>query len=74
MKTLHIESIGDESSAIYIQKFRLWYLVCIINPEDAQRFGNSWPHIATQKEVTRWKASCRTHQVEWTMEAPDFSR
>lgn len=61
-KAIHVESVGDKTSAIYmLRKDGKWELHCIINPDDP--WGHPWPKVATKLEMMRWKGSCTTHSV-----------
>jgi len=64
MKAFCFESIGDESSAVYIEsKAGLFKLHCVVDPKSALDAGHTWPTTATSEEVARWKGSCRYRRV-----------
>lgn len=61
MKAIYVESIGDNTAAIYVWLGKVWRLHAIINPDDP--CGHAWPRKATADEMVCWRTNCTTHSV-----------
>ena len=61
MKAIYVESIGDNTAAIYVRRGQRWRLHAIINPDDP--CAHEWPRTATADEMVRWRTNCTTHPV-----------
>jgi len=58
MKAIYIESMGDNTAAIYALHGTQWSLHAIINPN--YQPAHEWPRIATADEMVRWRTNCTT--------------
>jgi len=61
LRAIYVESIGEDTSAIYVRIKGRWRLRAIINPDGS--CGHPWPRSATLEEMIRWRTNCTTRPV-----------